>query len=70
MGLGELFDHVNQTGTRTQVKGEPTNKKQCKSDQNGTGMQHDAWSEREESTTKIAKLSTLYPAVQGEKLGE
>jgi len=30
-GQGGLFDHVNQTGMRTQVKGAPTNKKQCKS---------------------------------------
>ena len=46
---GVLFDHVNQTGTHTPVKGMPTNKKQCKSGQNG--MQH----ETEESTTRTAK---------------
>ena len=44
-----MFDHVNQTGTHTQVKGTPTNKKQYKSGQNG--MQH----ETEESTTRTAK---------------
>ena len=27
-GVGGLFDYVNETGTRTQVKGMPTNKKQ------------------------------------------
>ena len=31
-GAGGLFDHVNETWTRTQVKGTPTNKKQCKGD--------------------------------------
>ena len=30
---GGMFDHVNQTGTRTQVKGTPTNKKKCNSGQ-------------------------------------
>ena len=69
-GRGGLFNHVNQTGTRTKVKGAPTNKKQWKSGQNGTGMQHEIWWEREESptrtirkenvaTTKTGKLSTL-----------
>jgi hypothetical protein len=48
-GRGALSDHVNQTGTHTQVKGTPTNKKQCKSGQNG--MQH----ETEGSTTRTAK---------------
>ena len=42
-GRGALFDHVNQTGAQTQVKGAPSNKKQCKSGQNGTGMQHKTW---------------------------
>ena len=46
---GVLLDHVNQTGMHTPVKGMPTNKKQCKSGQNG--MQH----ETEESTTRTAK---------------
>ena len=66
-----LFDHVNQTGTHTPVKGMPTNKKQCKSGQNG--MQH----ETEESTTRKRKCSfnkdweTIYPwvkPVQGESV--
>jgi len=38
-----------------QVKGAPTIKKQCKSGQNGTGMQREIWSEREESTTRTTK---------------
>ena len=59
-----LFDHVNQTGMHTPVKGMPTNKKQCKSGQNG--MQH----ETEESTTRrgIAannkQWETIYPLVK------
>jgi len=44
-GRGGLFDLVNQTGTRTQVRGAPINKKQFKSGQIGTGMQHEIWSE-------------------------
>ena len=77
-GRGGLFDHVNQTGTRTQVKGAPTNKKQCKSGQNGTGIQHETWSEREKNTTSTTKekkcshikdWGTIFPwvkPVQGE----
>ena len=45
-----LSDHVNQTGTRTQVKGTPNNKKQCNSGQNG--KQH----ETEASTTRRLRL--------------
>ena len=74
-GRGGLFDHVNPTGTRTQVKGAPTNKKQCKSGQNGTARYG---RKGEESTTYTAKKrkcsynkdwETIYPwvkPVQGE----
>jgi hypothetical protein len=42
-GAGGLFDYVNETGTRTQVKGTPTNKKQTQPDVTSVHTAHFQW---------------------------